>query len=111
MRRIRLDPRFPWIIDPILPVQSGIRWDPIPNITEGSNGIQDLPSNFTMGSDWIMDPVLQLVERSSGIIDPTLGSMDMSGTEGMKKIHRNMLRLCQSSIVKQEKGFYTNFIS
>ena len=35
----------------------------------------------------------------------------IGGTEGMKKIHRNMLRLCQSSIVKQEKGFYTNFIS
>ena len=33
------------------------------------------------------------------------------GYRGYEKIHRNMLRLCQSSIVKQEKGFYTNFIS
>ena len=43
----------------------------MPDITEGSNGIQDLLWNFTMGSDWIMDPILQLVERSPGIIDPT----------------------------------------
>ena len=28
-----------------------------------------------------------------------------------KDSYRNMLRLCQSSIVKQEKGFYINFIS
>ena len=27
MRWIRLDPRFPYIIDPITPVASGIRWD------------------------------------------------------------------------------------
>ena len=47
--------------------------------TEGSNGIQDLPSSFIVGSDWIMDAILHLVERSSGIMDPTSGSTDMSG--------------------------------
>ena len=29
---------------------------------EGSNGIQNLLSNFTTGSDWIMDPIPHLVE-------------------------------------------------
>ena len=47
--------------------------------TEGSNGIQELPSSFIVGSDWIMDAILHLVERSSGIMDLTSGSTDMSG--------------------------------
>ena len=45
----------------------------------GSNGIQDILSNFIVVSDWIMDPILHLVERSFGIIDPPSGSTDMSG--------------------------------
>ena len=39
MRGIRLDPRFPFIIDPIPPVPSGIRWDPRSN-PENFRGIQ-----------------------------------------------------------------------
>ena len=78
MRWIRLDPRFPLIIDRYDQYHQGSDGiqDPIPKITEGSNGIQELLSNFAMGSDWIMDPILHLVERSSGITDSTFGSTD-----------------------------------
>ena len=40
---------------------------------KGSDGVQDLTSNFTMGSERITDQIPHLVERSSEIIDPHIG--------------------------------------